>query len=186
MLGWVRGLFLPPVFDSWPLPLVAVLLHLAAALLAPLLLRLKSSGAGSKRAAILARMPSADGALPPPPPPAGAGGAEPSKSFVDTIAHQMGLGPLLGACVHGGRRRQDGEGAGGLLQMLINHDSTITHIITPRTALFKVALAAWQDVLLFSFAFFAAVALASASERVFLALMREEAAGPGTGAGTEL
>jgi hypothetical protein len=98
-LGWVRGLFLPPAFDSWPLPLVAVLMHLTAALLAPLLLRLKGSGAQSKRAAILARMPSADGTIPPPPPPpqgTGASGAEQSKSIVETMAQQMGLGPLLG------------------------------------------------------------------------------------------
>lgn len=107
MLGWVHGLFLPPVFDSWPFPIIAVLLHIAAALLAPLLLRLRNSsgGAQSTRAAILARMPSADGTPPPPPPPnAGASGGKDkdSKSFVETMALQMGLGPLLGACIYVG------------------------------------------------------------------------------------
>lgn len=98
VLGLVRGLFLPPAFDSWPLPLLALLLHVAAALVAPFLLRLLKGdgGAQSKRAAILARMPSADGTLPPPPPLAGGGKTENHMSFMETMATQFGLGPLLG------------------------------------------------------------------------------------------
>ena len=91
IVGWVRGLFLPPAFDSLPLPLVAVLLHALLVLVAPLLV-LK----GRRRAAsIAAPRSSADGPQQESADTAATVGGE-SKSLMETMAHSMGLGPLLG------------------------------------------------------------------------------------------
>lgn len=54
------------------------------------------------------------------------------------------------------------------------------------TDLFRLAQAAWQDALLFFFAFLLAVGLAGASEHVFLAFMRMSAGGGGASSSSSM